>query len=137
MNRTRAVVLILSASFVSMAPGEQLTCKVHTWWAEFHEQNMQRRNPCETVLDVDNVGKLALKWSYTIGKHVYSSPAVANGVVYVGSGNHNVYALDAETGTRLWQYTTGSHVYSSPAVANGVVYVGSSDHNVYAFDAKT
>ena len=55
-----------------------------------------------------------------------SSPAVANGVVYVGSGmDGNVYALNATTGVKLWNYTTGSEVYSSPAVVNGVVYVGS------------
>ena len=55
---------------------------------------------------------------------VYSSPAVANGVVYVGSDD-NVYALNARTGALLWSYTTGEYVVSSPAVANGVVYVGS------------
>ena len=64
---------------------------------------------------------------------MYSSPAVANGVVYVGSIDDNVYALNAATGAKLWGYTTGSYVDSSPAVANGVVYVGSYDHNLYAF----
>ena len=62
-----------------------------------------------------------------------SSPAVANGVVYIGSGDYNVYALNASTGVKLWSYATGAGVYSSPAVANGVVYVGSLDNNVYAF----
>jgi len=56
--------------------------------------------------------------------------------VYVGSFDTNVYALNAETGTKLWSYTTGSVVFSSPAVANGVVYVGSDDGNVYAFGLK-
>ena len=68
---------------------------------------------------------------------VNSSPAVANGVVYVGSDDNNVYALNASTGALLWSYTTGSTVVSSPAVANGVVYVGSSDDNVYALNAST
>ena len=66
-----------------------------------------------------------------------SSPAVANGVVYVGSDDGNVYALNAATGARLWSYTTGAYVESSPAVANGVVYVGSDDGNVYALNAAT
>ena len=64
---------------------------------------------------------------------VDSSPAVANGVVYVGSEDNNVYALNASTGALLWKYATGSVVTSSPAVANGVVYVGSDDNNLYAF----
>ena len=66
-----------------------------------------------------------LKWNYTTGGDVDSSPAVANGVVYVGSDDHNVYALNATTGAKLWNYTTGGTCDSSPAVANGVVYVGS------------
>ena len=59
---------------------------------------------------------------------MWSSPAVVNGVVYVGSFDNNVYALNASTGAKLWSYTTGGAMYfSSPAVANGVVYVGSDD----------
>ena len=61
---------------------------------------------------------------------------MANGVVYVGSDDYNVYALTADTGTSLWNYTTGSYVFSSPTVANGMVYVNSSDGNVYAFGLK-
>jgi outer membrane protein assembly factor BamB len=60
-----------------------------------------------------------------------------NGVVYVGSVDDNVYALDASTGAKLWSYATGHAVVSSPAVVNGVVYVGSVDDNVYALDANT
>ena len=62
---------------------------------------------------------------------------MANGVVYVGSDDGNVYALNAATGAKLWSYTTGYVVTSSPAVANGVVYVGSGDGNVYALNATT
>jgi hypothetical protein len=68
---------------------------------------------------------------------MYSSPAVADGVVYVGSDDYNVYALNATTGTKIWNYPTGSTMYSSPAVADGVVYVGSDDYNVYALNATT
>ena len=49
-----------------------------------------------------------------------SSPAVANGVVYVASSSGKVYALNAQTGAKLWSYQTGGDVVSSPAVANGV-----------------
>ena len=80
-------------------------------WSEFHRPNMKRWNPCETVLNVNNVGSLGLKWSYTTGNDVDSSPAVADGVVYVGSEDDNVYALNASTGAKLWSYATGSDVY--------------------------
>ena len=97
---------------------------------------MQRWNPCEKVLNVRNVGKLGLKWRYTTGLNVFSSPAVANGVVYVGSEDGHLYALNAKTGAKLWSYAT-NFVDSSPAVANGVVYFGSTDDNVYALNAST
>jgi outer membrane protein assembly factor BamB len=58
---------------------------------------------------------------------------VANGVVYIGSDDFSVYALNAKTGSELWSYATGNEVLSSPAIVNGVVYVGSVDFNIYAF----
>ena len=74
-----------------------------------------------------------LLWMVPTAGQVTSSPAVANGVVYVGAEDDNVYAIDASSGTVLWTYTTGNAVESSPTVANGMVYVGSLDDNVYAF----
>src|SRR5215831_12611656 len=66
-----------------------------------------------------------------------SSPAVANGKVYFGSGDGNVYAADAQTGTLLWKFATKDVVHASPAVVNGVVYIGSWDSHFYAIDAET
>jgi outer membrane protein assembly factor BamB len=77
-----------------------------------------------------------VKWNFAHGAFD-SSPAVVNGVVYFGSWDENVYAVDASTGTKLWSYAVGSGVYSSPAVANGVVYVSSDDGKVYALNAAT
>jgi outer membrane protein assembly factor BamB len=137
MKRISIVVLILCARFVSVAWGQQTAGTCISKWAQFHKYNMRRSNPCEKVLKVNNVGELRLKWSYATADQVDPSPAVANGVVYVGSEDSKVYALKASTGAKLWSYTTENGVYSSPAVANGVVYIGSRDGNVYALNAGT
>jgi hypothetical protein len=50
------------------------------------------------VLQRDKTEGLPSLWSYLTGDVVWSSPAVANGVVYVGSTDGNVYALSARTG---------------------------------------
>ncbi len=60
-----------------------------------------------------------------------------NGVVFVGSDDHYVYALNAANGDYIWSYKTGGTIDSSPAVANGVVYIGSEDHKVYAINATS
>jgi outer membrane protein assembly factor BamB len=66
-----------------------------------------------------------------------SSPAIFNGRVYFGSGDGNVYALDAQTGVPQWKFATGDIVHASPAVANNTVYIGSWDSYLYALDAET
>jgi outer membrane protein assembly factor BamB len=66
-----------------------------------------------------------------------SSPAVAAGSVFFGSGDHSVYALDATTGTLRWKFETGDVVHATPAVVEGVVYVGSWDRYLYALDVRT
>jgi eukaryotic-like serine/threonine-protein kinase len=66
-----------------------------------------------------------------------SSPAVAGGLVYFGSSDGHLYALDAATGALRWKQRTGDVVHASPAVADGVAVVGSWDGRLYAFDAVT
>ena len=60
-----------------------------------------------------------------------SSPAVANGFVFVGDWDQSFYCLNATTGIEVWNYTTGDPVTSSPAVAMGCVFVGCVNKNVY------
>jgi len=66
-----------------------------------------------------------------------SSPVVSNGVVYFGSGDTNIYALDVSSGALKWKFKTGDVVHASPALANGALYVGSWDSYFYALDAAT
>ena len=77
------------------------------------------------------------KWKFRTGDGILSSPAVANGVVYVGSLDQFLYALDADTGEEKWRFQTGGRIYTTPAVANGVVYIGSDSGFMYAVDAKS
>jgi outer membrane protein assembly factor BamB len=76
-------------------------------------------------------------WEYQFKEDLIGSPAVANGIVYIGSDDDKLYALKADTGVLLWSYSTGGFIVSSPEVANGVVYIASDDSNLYALDAAT
>jgi outer membrane protein assembly factor BamB len=78
-------------------------------------------------------------WRYKTGA-VESSPLLVNGILYFGSWDHHLYALDVRQRAhpRLrWKIDLGSEVNSSPAYANGTVYVGTDGGNVYAVDART
>jgi len=66
-----------------------------------------------------------------------SSPVVSGGAVYFGSGDGNVYALDAASGKLNWKFQTGDVVHAAPALADGTVFVGSWDSYFYAIDAAT
>jgi outer membrane protein assembly factor BamB len=79
------------------------------------------------------------KWRFTLstrpGVSIHSNPAVgSDGVVYIGSPDSAVYAVNPD-GTLRWRYPTGGSVSSSPTIGpDGTVYVGSNDGNVYALN---
>jgi outer membrane protein assembly factor BamB len=78
----------------------------------------------------------ALAWQYSIvGGNVTTAPASgADGTVYIGSDNGNIYAINAD-GSPKWTYITGGIILSSPAIgADGVVIVGNENYNLYAIN---
>lgn len=70
-----------------------------------------------------------------------SSPVIGteskNPIVYFGSSDGNLYAVDAGTGEKKWSYQTDGLIHSSPALYDGKVYFGSWDRYLYALDATT
>jgi outer membrane protein assembly factor BamB len=81
-------------------------------------------------------GKLIWRFQ-TQGKGIPAPPTVTDGIVYFGSTNGNVYAVNADNGAQLWEFTTDGTILGSPTVDNGVVYAGSDNGSLYALDAKT
>ena len=123
-------ILMLSVLFVRV-PSVRATNPPDEWPMFRHDLN----HTGYSTSAAPNTNQSA--WSYTTGDIIFSSPAVAGGMVYVGSYDGKVYCLDASTGAFVWSYTTGSVVSSSPAVAGGMVYVDSFDGKVYCLDAVT
>ena len=100
---------------------------------------MFRGNPRHTgVYDAAGVPKFnSVKWKFHTGGMLTGSPTVAQGVVYVGSADGNLYAVDAESGALKWKFETKSRVPSTPAVSGKMVYFAAYDGNFYALDAAT
>jgi len=79
----------------------------------------------------------SLKWSYATGAEIgASSPSIgADGTVYIGSWDGNLYAIDPTGGVK-WTYQTGDRVYSSPTVgSDGTIYVSSTNGTFFAINS--
>lgn len=75
-------------------------------------------------------------WRFEAGV-IESSPLFVDGLLYFGSWDGRVYALDPETRRVRWSFQTGDEVKAAPAYANGTIVIGSYDGRVYALDAAT
>jgi len=83
-------------------------------------------------------------WSFQTGKGIFSTPVLdADGTVYVGSADHNFYAI-REDGTEKWRFQTGELIDSAatitrqdPALGTPKVVFLSGDGNVYCLRTDT
>ena len=89
-----------------------------------------------------------LKGSGIGGKYSFeASPLVKDGIMYVVTGNDDVFALNAKTGEIIWEYWSGidqsistvccGWVNRGLAMGEGQIYLGQLDANVVALDMKT
>jgi len=76
-------------------------------------------------------------WEFRCEDEVRSSPVVADGAVYVGAYDNNLYALDARTGEFQWKYPTEGGIAATPFVWNDRVLIGSEDRLLYAISTGT
>jgi outer membrane protein assembly factor BamB len=77
------------------------------------------------------------KWSFTTGESVSATPVVADGKVFIGSWDRNIYCLDAYTGQKIWNFTIGYKVQSTVAYDDGKIFTGTDDGVIYCIDADT
>jgi outer membrane protein assembly factor BamB/tRNA A-37 threonylcarbamoyl transferase component Bud32 len=70
-------------------------------------------------------------WQFESEDEIRGTPTYHNWVVYVGSYDHNLYALEADSGRFLWKYPADAGIVSRPAVHEGNLYFGSEDHRLH------
>jgi len=75
-------------------------------------------------------------WRFRAGV-IESSPLLVRGLVYFGSWDHRIYAVDVRTHRARWVFATGGEVKSGVAFAHRTIYAGSYDGRVYALDASS
>jgi outer membrane protein assembly factor BamB len=67
----------------------------------------------------------------------YSTPAIADGRIWIGGEDRRLHCVDARSGKQIWTFKTGGGVWCSPCVVDGKVLFGSRDANFYCLDANT
>jgi outer membrane protein assembly factor BamB/tRNA A-37 threonylcarbamoyl transferase component Bud32 len=87
------------------------------------------------VLAADLSGKMV--WRFKAKRAVVSSPLEHDGIVFFGSLDWQVYALDITRGWKVWEFRTGKPVVSSPAYGDDKIFIGSVDGSMYAIDASS
>jgi eukaryotic-like serine/threonine-protein kinase len=101
------------------------------------EWPMFRGNPARTgsMPGMGPEGPPVELWRFQAEGGIASTPAVVDGVVYIGCDCDRLYAIDATTGNELWHVQQGESFATNPAVVDGVVYASNGDGNLYAFNA--
>src|SRR6266853_1053478 len=105
-------------------------------------------------IDKSNVKQLKGAWMTRLkgsgfgGKYSFeATPLVRDGVMYITTGNDDVFALNAKTGEFLWERWSGidqkitsvccGWVNRGLAMGEGMLFLGQFDANVVALDIKT
>jgi outer membrane protein assembly factor BamB/tRNA A-37 threonylcarbamoyl transferase component Bud32 len=88
----------------------------------------------EVQASLDDLPMGELVWSFASEEEIRNNPVVHNGMVFFGSYDSNLYALEAQKGEFLWKAPTTGGVCTVPSIADRAVVVGSEDGMLYAFD---
>src|SRR6185369_12380218 len=78
-----------------------------------------------------------VRWTFPAEGPIDSSPAIVKGIVYVGSDDHNVYAVEEKSGRLIWRSQLGEKVKSSPCVTDTNVVIGCEDKKLYCLDKQS
>jgi len=98
------------------------------------EGKVQPQGPAATIPRAQSITPL---WKFACEDEVRSSPVVAKGVLYIGSYDNNLYALDAKSGKFIWKYPTEGGICSTPCLNEDKIFFGSEDRILYALSQRT
>jgi outer membrane protein assembly factor BamB len=94
-----------------------------------------RGNPLQTgVADSTLPDKLEILWTFKAKDSVEAAAAISDGIVYVGSLDERLYAIQLKSGEKIWDYKAGP-ITAPPSVRGGFVYVGDSDGVFHCVEA--
>ncbi len=75
-------------------------------------------------------------WTFSCEDEIRGTASYGDGVLYIGSYDHNLYALEADNGNFIWKYAANGGIVSKPAIHDGKVYFGSTDQYIHAISTR-
>lgn len=90
------------------------------WWGK--EKSWLK---CIDATQRGDITATGARWSFEMAQHCVSTPAIAEGLLFVTDCAGLVHCLDAETGTEYWSHELKKECWGSALVADGKVYAGS------------
>ena len=75
-------------------------------------------------------------WTFKCEDEIRGTPGYQDGVIFVGSYDHNLYALEASNGNFVWKYPAEGGIVSKPAIHENKIYFGSADEHVHAISIR-
>jgi outer membrane protein assembly factor BamB len=79
-----------------------------------------------------------LKWNpIDLGGPMVGPVLLDNGVLYLGTLNSTLYALNSDTGAQVWSKKLTGGIWSAPILKDGLLYVGDESGTVTILDSKT
>lgn len=81
--------------------------------------------------------KIKPLWSFKCEDEIRGSPICEGGIVYIGSYDHNLYAVEMKSGQFIWKFPAEGGITGRPVIYDHVIYFGAEDHGLYAVSART
>jgi outer membrane protein assembly factor BamB len=90
---------------------------------------------CIAATNINGTTNTAEVWSYPLEKHVFSTPAIYNGMVFISDCGRKMHCVDAQNGKPIWTHDIKGEVWASPLVVDGKIYLGTREGEFYVFAA--
>ena len=106
--------------------------RAEDWHMFMHDLQLSGKSPDKKLKP-----PLQLLWQFKTGGPLNASPVTANGILYIGSEDGKLYALNAKEWGIKWVFNAKGAIQYSAVVWGGRVYFSTRDNKFYALDAKT
>ena len=101
------------------------------WWGK-NEAFLK----CVDATKTGDVTEKGLIWETELGRHVFSTPAVYDGLIFQADTSRFVYCIDASNGEIIWRHEARGDFWASTYVVDGKVFIGSRRGDFYVFGAS-